>query len=299
VKLARSVGITLISLTAVWLILCAIIGVFAVEGALHPIRRELSQSDELRAAIVAAETHSRLSAIEVTAADGAVLRAWSIRPIRGTGDYVILLHGQGDNRSGMLGPAGMLLKHGFAVLLPDGRAHGTSGGAIGTYGVFEADDLRRWFDWLKTNQSPRCINALGDSMGGAEVLRSLDVEHDYCAVVAESPFATFQEAAFDRLGQQFSTGPWLGRRLLRPAFGIGLAYARLKYRVDLGQASPKDAVAASHVPVLLIHGLADTNLPPRHSEMIKRANSAVVLWEPANADHCEASKWNPRSMSGV
>jgi hypothetical protein len=91
VKLARSVGITLISLTAVWLILCAIIGVFAVEGALHPIRRELSQSDELRAAIVAAETHSRLSAIEVTAADGAVLRAWSIRPIRGTGDYVGLI----------------------------------------------------------------------------------------------------------------------------------------------------------------------------------------------------------------
>jgi pimeloyl-ACP methyl ester carboxylesterase len=125
-------------------------------------------------------------------------------------------------------------------------------------------------------------------MGAAELLRSLTAEPGFCAVVAESPFATFQEAAYDRLGQQFNTGPWLGKTLLRPAFWAGLAYVQLRYGVDLTQASPENAVAHSRVPVLLIHGLADTNLPPRHSEMMKALNPSVSFWEPANAGHCEA-----------
>jgi pimeloyl-ACP methyl ester carboxylesterase len=69
----------------------------------------------------------------------------------------------------------------------------------------------------------------------------------------------------------------------------GRLYVKVRYGVDLGQASPAKSVAASHVPVLLIHGLADTDLPPRHSEMIKAGNPAVALWEPAGAEHCGAS----------
>lgn len=276
-----------------WLLLCAVIGVVAVEGALHPARLVLSAEDEQRAATIARETHAALTDVEVIAKDGAVLRAWNIRPVHGNGDAVILLHGQGDNREGMLAPAGLLLRNGYAVLLPDARAHGMSGGQIGTYGVLEVDDIQRWFEWLQHSQSPHCVDGLGDSMGGAELLRSLDREHGFCAVVAESAFASFREAAYDRLGQQFSTGPWLGRTLLRPALAIGITYVRMRYGVNFKDANPAAAVATSHVPVLLIHGLADTNLPPRHSEMIKAENQAVVLWEPIAANHCGASSTEP------
>jgi uncharacterized protein len=72
-----------------------------------------------------------------------------------------------------------------------------------------------------------------------------------------------------------------------------VAYVRLRYGVDFGKADPARAVAATRVPVMLIHGLADTNLPPRHSEMIKARNPAVVLWEPVRADHCGASSAEP------
>lgn len=72
-----------------------------------------------------------------------------------------------------------------------------------------------------------------------------------------------------------------------------MTYARLRYEVDFRKANPASAVAATHVPVLLIHGLADTNLPPRHSEMIKAGKAAVVLWEPLHADHCGASSAEP------
>jgi hypothetical protein len=289
----RPILISTAATFAAWLGLCAVIGVVSVEGALHIPRLPLTVEAEDRAAAIAADDNAALSEAVIIAADHAVLRAWKIQPRRTNRDAVILLHGQGDNRAGMLGPANMLLREGFTVLLPDARAHGASGGAIGTYGVLEADDVRRWFEWLKRDDATNCIDGLGDSMGAAELLRSLDDEPGFCAVVAESPFATFREAAYDRLGQQFSTGPWLGRTLLRPAFAAGIEYARLRYAIDFREASPARSVAASHVPVLLIHGLSDANLPPRHSEIIKAGNPAVVLWEPAGADHCGASTTAP------
>jgi pimeloyl-ACP methyl ester carboxylesterase len=129
-------------------------------------------------------------------------------------------------------------------------------------------------------------------MGGAQLLESLAVSH-YCAVVAESPFSTFREAAYDRMGQQFGTGPWLGRVVLRPAVDFGLFYARWRYRIDLTQASPLRAVGSTRTPVLLIHGLADDNLPPRHSVALTASNPAVQLWEPAATGHCGAFSTHP------
>lgn len=289
----RSFAIAFGATLAAWLVVTGAIGVIAIEGATHLRRAPVTAGVEIGARSLANQNHATLADVEIIAVDGAALRAWYIRPPAGNGDAVILLHGQGDNRAGMLGPGLMLLRHGYSVLLPDARGHGISGGDIGTYGVLEADDIRRWFDWLKKNESPRCIDGLGDSMGGAELLESLTVESHFCAVVAESPFATFREAAYDRLGQQFSTGSWLGRTLLCPALAAATEYGRLRYGIDIMRAEPARAVAASHVPVLLIHGLADTNLPPRHSEMIRAANPSVVLWEPAMANHCEASSAEP------
>ena len=206
---------------------------------------------------------------------------------------MILLHGQADNRASMLGAAEMLLHHGFSVLLPDARGHGESAGQIVTYGVLEKNDIRRWVDWIEELQKPRCVFGLGDSMGAAELMQSIAEVPEFCAVIAESGFSSFREAAFDRVGQQFGTGPWLGKTLLRPAIEEGFLYARIRYGVNLGEASPERAVAASHVPVLLIHGLADTNLPPRHSERIESLQKAAVLWEPRNAGHCGASGAEP------
>ena len=276
-----------------WVLICTVIGVVAVEGAVHPAHLQLSEADEQQAAMIAIANHAVLTDASVVTHDGATLRAWSIRPVDWNGDTVILLHGQAGNRSGMLGPAAMLLRHGFATLLPDARAHGTSGGSIATYGVLEAGDVRQWFDWIQKGQSSHCIDGLGESMGGAELLGSLVAEHGFCAVIAESSFATFREAGYDRLGQAFSTGSWLGRTLLRPAFAMGITYARFRYGVDLAKADPEGAVAGSEVPVFLIHGLADTNLPPRHSEIIRARNPQVVLWEPVGAEHCGASTAAP------
>jgi dipeptidyl aminopeptidase/acylaminoacyl peptidase len=278
---------------AVWLISSALICVVAVEGALHIPRKPLQHADEEFAHAISSRNLATMNDVAIRADDGATLRAWTLIPQGGNGNAVILLHGQGDNRAGMLGNADLLLQHGYSVLLPDARAHGDSGGSITTYGVEERDDLARWYNWLEQSEAPHCIYGLGESMGAAVLLQTIAKEPGFCAVVAESSFSSFREAAYIRLGEGLRTGPWLGRTLLRPSVEAGLIYARLKYGVDLAAASPINAVASSRVPIFLIHGLADTNIPPYNSERMKAANSAVQLWEPPGAGHCGAAAAAP------
>jgi dipeptidyl aminopeptidase/acylaminoacyl peptidase len=45
----------------------------------------------------------------------------------------------------------------------------------------------------------------------------------------------------------------------------------LRYGVDLRRASPVDAIRATKVPILLIHGALDTNVPLRHSQELQRS----------------------------
>jgi dipeptidyl aminopeptidase/acylaminoacyl peptidase len=284
-------------LSGAWLLGCSAIGIVVTEWALHPGRRLPGPNAETLAQAIAKRNHAELTNVSIVAGDGVTLRGWNIRPTNGNGDAVILLHGHTDNRAGMLGNADLLLRHGYSVLLPDARAHGTSGGELATYGVKEAADVRLWFDWIRQSQAPRCIDGLGESMGAALVLQSLRTTPGFCAIVAESPFASFREASYDRLGEKLHAGAWVGRTFLRPVVEAGFLYARWTYGIDFGQASPENAVAASRVPVLLIHGLKDTNLPPRHSEQIQWYSSSrnpdVVLWKPAAAGHCGAAGAEP------
>ena len=71
-----------------------------------------------------------------------------------------------------------------------------------------------------------------------------------------------------------------------PAIHIGFLYARVRYGLNLYRASPAEAVRSSRVPVLLIHGTSDTNIPIRHSRELHALNpDGTVLWEVAGADH--------------
>jgi dipeptidyl aminopeptidase/acylaminoacyl peptidase len=299
-KMIRRISRWALLAAAIWLAGSSAIGIVAVEAALHPGRNPIGQAHEAHAQAFAAVLHAELTDVSVTAADGATLRGWFIQPAAGNSDAVILLHGVVANRAAMLGYAALLLRHGYAVLLPDARAHGSSGGDLATYGVWESDDIRRWVDWLDQAHSPGCVYGLGESMGAAQLLESLALEKGFCAVAAESAFASFREAGFDRVGQALGTGPWAGRFLLRPGVEVGFVYARLRYGIDFEEASPENAVAASSVPVLLIHGQMDSNLPRRHSEEILARNAgrspAVALWEPADAEHCGGMSAQPKEF---
>lgn len=286
-KIHRRLRVFLISL-AIYMAVCCAAGIFIADATLHPGRRPLLEADESQAAAMSAKHQSRLRSVEIPAFGGITLRAWEIRPVHDKGNAVVLFHGLSDNRVGMIGYAELLVSHGFSVLLPDARSHGASGGELATYGLWEADDIYRWLGWLQQNEHPVCMFGLGESMGAAQLLQSLKGNPGLCAVVAESPFSDFREIAYDRVGQFFHTGPWLGRSLLRPVVEVAFQYAHWKFNLQLETVSPREALAQTDIPVLLIHGQQDHNIPVRHSRAIAERNIHVVLWEVSGADHCGA-----------
>jgi len=265
--------------------------------ALHPPSPPIHESEERNAKAAAQRTSTKFRDLDLTASDGVTLHGWFMRPQVASGDAVILLHGVADNRLGMYGYGKWLLENHYSVLLPDSRHHGNSGG-LATYGVKEADDVHKWVDWIETNEHPGCVYGMGESMGAAELLQSLSQETRFCAVVAESPFATFREVAYARFGRPFHTGPWLGRTFFRPTVDTGFLYVRVRYHFDMEDASPEGAVGRSKTPVLLIHGLADRNIPPYHSDLIQVMNPSLIeVWKVPGAVHTGAYKAAPEEFN--
>lgn len=269
-------------------------GITLAELQLHPWRRPLAHSYEA-AEFVHERFDAELQNVQITAADGASLNAWYLRPPHAIGRDVLLLHGVQDNREGVSGFAPMLLDRGYGVLLPDSRAHGESGGELATYGLLESDDIHRWVDWLYAAKRSKCVYGFGESMGAALVLDGLTVEDRFCAVIAESAFSSFRSAAYERAALYLRAPSWVGRTLLRLPVEIGILYAKARYGLDFDKNSPADAVGRSSTPILLIHGTNDINILPHHSELIaSRYPAHVILWEVPGATHCGASTVAPQ-----
>ena len=183
---------------------------------------------------------------------------------------------------------------GFTVLMPDSRGHGSSGGPIVTYGIRESDDVHRWADYL-LRRHPGRLYGLGQSMGAAILLQSLSHEPRFRAVVADCPFDSFEDIASYRLEHASNLGRWAAW----PVVQMGFLYARLRYGADLWRASPAQAVRATRVPILLIHGTADDHIPPRESEALHALNpQSTTLWLVEGAGHVGSIGQQPREYAG-
>ena len=137
-------------------------------------------------------------------------------------------------------------------------------------------------------------------MGAAILLESLPREPRFRAVVAESPFSTFEDIAYDRISQASGASRIICRITFPPVVTSALAYARWRYAIDLRLASPAAAVRATRVPVLLIHGSVDTNVPAYHLQVLQRMNPAGIrLWSVPGAPHTAALSTRPEEFARV
>ncbi|MGA2183108.1 MAG: alpha/beta fold hydrolase [Bryobacteraceae bacterium] len=258
-------------------------GIVLCEEALHATRVSVTPEPALA---LASELGGSVRDVQIVAFDSVPLRAWVFEPEHPGGGAVMLFHGMADSRLSGLGYARLLLRHGYRVLAADERGNGSSGGAIETFGVLERRDTHAWADWLFANTPTTRLYGLGESMGAGVLLESLASERRFRAVVAECAFQNFREVAYDRVSQHFGTRLAFKRPLYFGVIESGFLYARWRYGIDLDDASPEDAVAATRTPVLLVHGLADDNVYPVQSERMAARNPArVSLWEPPKSCH--------------
>jgi hypothetical protein len=180
----------------------------------------------------------------------------------------------------------MFLEAGYSVLLPDSRAHGASGGQFVTYGLLEKYDALEWAAWMKRSGC-RAVYALGESLGGSVLIESLAVKPVFNAVVAECAYADLRQIAEYRISRIS------GNTAARMVISSGLFYADWFDGLDLHHVSPREAIARSSTPVLLIHGLMDDRTPFWNSEELKQANPANALWLVPGAGHTGAAAANP------
>jgi fermentation-respiration switch protein FrsA (DUF1100 family) len=223
----------------------------------------------------------------VRAPDGVELHGWKVRARSPNGDWILLFHGVSDNRTGVLGHAELLLRHGYNVVMMDSRAHGASGGDMATYGWKERYDAVAITNALYSTEKVDHLGALGVSMGAAIALQSAAVEPRIQAVVAEDPFADLREVSYDYAGLHFS--PLLGKTLLRPATIFAMRELAKTGGFPPDDVSPEKAVAVRPFPILLICGTQDHTIPCRHAgDIFQRALGPRELWVVAGAQHASA-----------
>jgi fermentation-respiration switch protein FrsA (DUF1100 family) len=254
-------------------------------GLLHPQNlnpMRLEETEEMFQRVGASKED-----VVVRALDGVELHGWKVRARSPNGDWILLFHGVSDNRTGVLGHAELLLRHGYNVVMMDSRAHGASGGGVATYGWKERYDTVAITNGLYSTENVRHLGALGVSMGAGIALQSAAVEPRIEAVIAEDPFANLREVSYDYAGLQFS--PLLGKTLFRPATLFAMSELAKAGGFPPDDVSPEKAVAVRPFPILLICGTRDHTIPCRHVEDIfRRALGPKELWVVEGAEHASA-----------
>lgn len=163
----------------------------------------------------------------------------------------ILAHGFGQNRLTMVPQAVVFRKLGFDVVLFDQRRFGASTAKYGSFGYLEGKDVACIVDWVKERcgENTRIV-VCGVSMGAVSVMNALQYTDkiDYC--VPDCGFARFRQGYFFVYHRLIPIpNPFLIPVALKKAKKLG---------IPLDRDNPIEAVAASDVPICVVHGDQDT-----------------------------------------
>jgi dipeptidyl aminopeptidase/acylaminoacyl peptidase len=217
--------------------------------------------------------------------DGLTLRGWFIPAADGpTGKKATILvgHGYPFDKANILRHARFLHAK-FHLLLFDFRYFGESEGAYTTAGLLETRDVEAAVAYLKarTDVDPQRIGAMGFSMSAAAFI--LARHPDIRAIVADSSYASLE----DLLGRQFFFLPGPTKW---PLVALTTLYARLLLGVDIGTAAPAQVVRELAVPLFLIHGEKDSQIPAEHARQIyaHADPTRTELWLVPGVDHGQA-----------
>ena len=123
--------------------------------------------------------------VTLRTADGVDLAAWWVPGDNGAA--VVLRHGAGGTRTGVLGQAEVLASGGYGVLLVDARGHGESDGRAMDFGWYGERDVAAALDFLEDQPGvdPDRLGVVGMSMGGEEAIGAAGSDARVRAVVAE------------------------------------------------------------------------------------------------------------------
>ena len=195
-----------------------------------------------------------------TSFDGLKLHAtyFPAQDQQGRQKLVICFHGYtSQGMSDYIGLSDYYQKRGFAMLLPDARAHGASEGEYIGFGCLDRQDALGWVRWAVEELGEETEILLhGTSMGAATLLMlsGLSLPEQVKGIVSDCGFTSPKEVFTHVLHSMYHL----------PAFplipGADLVNRkRAGYGMD--ECNAKREVEKAEVPILFIHGGNDTFVP--------------------------------------
>ncbi len=228
--------------------------------------------------------------VSLTTEDGLRISGWYVSSREPNRGVLVLVHGQGANRSSMLPTAEILARHGYDSLLIDLRAHGLSEGDMVTYGYEEVYDVVAAFEYLlsRGDVHPDRIGALGRSMGGAAVIRGAARSDIPKFIVIESTFSSLSDLIEDTYEAVSIFPKW-------PFANIITALAEMKVRGSVDELDlVGDLAIASSLPVFLIHGAEDEVIPiEHHLRLADSIKSGGEFWIIPGMGHASPAEYAP------
>lgn len=204
--------------------------------------------------------------IQLKTSDSITLEAWQSteswldsRPTNGT---VILFHGHGGNKAGVLSEAMSFIGLYYKVLLVDFRAHGNSSGNVCTIGYDEAKDVKAAYDHV-VSKGEKNIILYGISLGAAAEMKAVeDFGLRPAAMILEMPFANLIEAVKARC------------RLLgvpqQPTASLLTFWGGIERGFNGFDHDPEDYAKNINCPVLMQWGAKDNRVSEAETEIIFR-----------------------------
>ncbi len=204
--------------------------------------------------------------------DGLRLAARYLPPESGKPRAIILMmHGFRSNPMNDFSVAACdLTAKGYGLLLVDQRTHNDSDGDLITYGVRERYDARDWARLLEREFPGVPVFAYGVSMGAGTVMAAAPLyPSNVRGIIADCGYTNMRAIFAEVISRDYHLPPF---PVLNAAEVINRAAAGFGFR-DVDSA---EELRKGRVPVLLIHGEADSYVPFRMGKEISDATADAV-----------------------
>ena len=188
------------------------------------------------------------------------------------------------------------LEMGYRLLVVDERAHGRSEGIYFGFGCLDRRDAVLWIREMIRRMGQDCRLVLhGISMGGATALMAagLDLPPQVKAVTSDCAFTSAWEVFSSVLHKQYHMPAF-------PIMQISDRMAREKAGYGLAECNAVEEVRKAKVPILFIHGDADTFVPSRMCHELYDAcasGKSILIIE--GAAHAEAYHKDTEAYEGA
>ena len=203
--------------------------------------------------------------------------------------YVLNCHGYGS-RAVNSGPfLHKFYLEGFNVLAPDSRGHGESEGTYTTMGYLERFDILKWIAYIIDNDAEAQIVLYGISMGAATVMYTVGEK------LPENVKCAIEDCGYSSLMKQYRYE--CSHTFHIPSFPL-LQFSNLasivKLKFNFNKADTRLTLNRCKVPMLFIHGTADTFVPFDNLQInydACRSEKEMLVVE--SATHARSSSFEP------